>query len=105
MLGMCWSRQTLGKGVSNHEIGAKRHEFENLLCDQVTHKVAANINVTRVLRIAQVISLPPTSPSALPDSKRERRRERERWRERYSGKRTWAARGMRCMRVIRQKMH
>jgi hypothetical protein len=32
---------------SNHEIGAKRNEFENLLCDQVTHKVAANINMTR----------------------------------------------------------
>ena len=40
MFGMCWSRQTLGESVSNHEIGAKRNEFENLLCDQVTHKVA-----------------------------------------------------------------
>ena len=47
MFGVCWRRQALGEGISNHEIGAKRNEFENLLCDQVTHKVAANINMTR----------------------------------------------------------
>jgi hypothetical protein len=54
MFGMGWSRQALGEGVSNHEIGAKRNEFENLLCDQVTHKVAANINMTRVFTTDRV---------------------------------------------------
>ena len=34
-------------------------------------------------RLARIISLPPTSPSALPDRKRERERQRERERERF----------------------
>jgi hypothetical protein len=40
MLCMGRSRQTLGKGVSNHEIGAQRHKLDNLLSDQIANKTA-----------------------------------------------------------------
>jgi hypothetical protein len=33
MFGMCWSGQTLGKSVSDHEIGAKGHKLDHLLSD------------------------------------------------------------------------
>ena len=32
----------------------RRDKFENLLCDQVTHKIAANINLTRVFSTDRV---------------------------------------------------
>jgi hypothetical protein len=61
MFGMCWSRQTLCEGISNHEIGAKRNELENLLRNQVTHKVAANINMARVFTSDRVFGHSHTS--------------------------------------------
>jgi hypothetical protein len=54
MFNISGRRQTLSKSVSDHQISARRHEFEHPLCNQIADEIAANIDMARVLAADRV---------------------------------------------------
>ena len=53
MLGMSWSRKTLGQRISYHEMRTERFKFHDGVGDKIANEIATDINVARELFDAQ----------------------------------------------------